>query len=223
MESLTFFDPVYSQKFVLGSKWGARAKNWNLARPNRSRKLPRDAENPDRDDATDADVRDLVERHLPADCRERDIDSTLRRRNCEIKQRGSQRKISPSVSTAFVALGLATAIVALSVVPSSLRPETGLPHGIEHFVIYLATGLAFAFGCELKPGLLATLLVFFSGAVAIAQLFVPGRHARLSDFIVDGLAITVGVMAVSLVAQIGQRVDALSFRTARNNLNVRRK
>jgi len=42
--------------------------------------------------------------------------------------------------------------------------------------------------------------VFFSGAVEIAQLFVPGRHARLSDFIVDGLAITVGVMAVSLVA-----------------------
>ena len=111
-----------------------------------------------------------------------------------------QRKISPSVSAAFVALGLATAIVALSVVPPSLRPETGLPHGIEHFVIYWATGLAFALGCELKPGLLATLLVFFSGAVEIAQLFVPGRHARLSDFIVDGLAITVGVMAVSLVA-----------------------
>jgi len=112
-----------------------------------------------------------------------------------------QRKISPSVSAAFVALGLATAIVALSVVPPSLRPETGLPHGIEHFVIYLATGLAFALGCELKPGLLATLLVFFSGAVEIAQLFVPGRHARLSDFIVDGLAITVGVMVVSLVAR----------------------
>jgi VanZ family protein len=82
-----------------------------------------------------------------------------------------------------------------------LRPETGLPHGIEHFVIYWATGLAFALGSELKPGLLATRLVFFSGAVEIAQLFVPGRHARLSDFIVDGLAITVGVIAGSLAAQ----------------------
>ena len=113
----------------------------------------------------------------------------------------AQRKILPSVSAASVALGLATAIVALSVVPPSLRPETGLPHGIEHFVIYWATGLAFALGSELKPGLLATLLAFFSGAVEIAQLFVPGRHARLIDFIVDGLAITVGVIAGSLAAQ----------------------
>jgi VanZ family protein len=113
----------------------------------------------------------------------------------------AQPKISLSVSAPSVALGLATAIVVLSVVPPTLRPETGLPHGLEHFVIYWATGLAFALGYKLKPGLLAPLLVFFSGAVEIAQLFVPGRHARLSDFIVDALAITAGTMTVSLVAQ----------------------
>ena len=73
----------------------------------------------------------------------------------------AQRKILPSVSAASVALGLATAIVVLSVVPPTLRPETGLPHGIEHFVIYWGTGLAFALGYELKPALLATRLVFF--------------------------------------------------------------
>jgi VanZ family protein len=103
----------------------------------------------------------------------------------------------------IIALSLATAIVVLSVVPPTLRPETGLPNDLEHFAIYWATGLAFALGYDLKPRLLATLLVLFSGAVEIAQLFVPGRHARLSDFIVDALAITVGAMTVSLVAQIG--------------------
>jgi len=122
----------------------------------------------------------------------------------------AERKILPSVSAASVALGLATAIVALSVVPPTLRLETGLPHGIEHFVIYWGTGLAFALGYELKPALLATRLVFFSGAVEIAQLFVPGRHARLSDFIVDGLAITVGVMALPLVAPGRSYVAAAS-------------
>jgi hypothetical protein len=123
----------------------------------------------------------------------------------------AQRKILPSVSAASVALGLATAIVALSVVPPTLRLETGLPHGIEHFVIYWGTGLAFALGYELKPALLATRLVFFSGAVEIAQLFVPGRHARLSDFIVDASAITVGVMAVSnFVTQGSARSNAKS-------------
>lgn len=104
----------------------------------------------------------------------------------------------------IIALGLAAAIVVLSVVPPTLRPETGLPHGFEHFAIYWATGLAFALGYELRPGLLATLLVSFSGAVEIAQLFVPGRHARLGDFIVDALAITIGAMT-ALVAQIGVR------------------
>jgi VanZ family protein len=107
----------------------------------------------------------------------------------------------PKISATSVALGLATAIVVLSVVPPALRPETGLPHGLEHFVIYWATGVAFALGYELKLGLLATLLMFFLGAVEFAQLFVPGRHARLSDFIVDALATIVGAMTVSLVAQ----------------------
>jgi hypothetical protein len=111
------------------------------------------------------------------------------------------KPISTRVSAMSVALGLATAIIVLSVVPPTLRPETGLPHGLEHFTIFWATGLAFALGCQLKPGLLATLLVFFSGAVEIAQLFVPGRHARMTDFIVDGLAITVGAMTVLLVTQ----------------------
>ena len=110
-------------------------------------------------------------------------------------------KISPPISATSVALGLATAIVVLSVVPPALRPETGLPHGLEHFVIYWATGVAFALGCELKLGLIATLLVFFSGAVEFAQLFVPGCHARLSDFIADALATIVGAMTVSVVAQ----------------------
>ena len=110
------------------------------------------------------------------------------------------KPISTRVSVS-VALGLATAIIVLSVVPPTLRPETGLPHGLEHFTIFWATDLAFASVCELKPGLLATLLVFFSGAVEIAQLFVPGRHARMTDFIVDGLAITVGAMTVLLVTQ----------------------
>jgi hypothetical protein len=67
----------------------------------------------------------------------------------------------------------------------------------------------------LKPALLATRLVFFSGAVEIAQLFVPGRHARLSDFIVDALAITVGVMAVPLVARDWRSyVATASYRSA---------
>jgi VanZ family protein len=100
------------------------------------------------------------------------------------------------------AWSLATVIVILSIVPPHLRPETWSPHALEHIAIFSATGLAFGLGYQRRHGLLAILLVLFSGAVEIAQLFVPGRHARLSDFIIDALAISGGLMAVSLVAQI---------------------
>ena len=97
---------------------------------------------------------------------------------------------------------LATTIVVLSVVPPHSRPETGLPHGLEHFAIWWVTGIAFALAYNLKPFLLATALVIFSGAVEIAQLFVPGRHARVTDFIIDALACIVGLLMISITVQV---------------------
>jgi VanZ family protein len=47
---------------------------------------------------------------------------------------------------------------------------------------------AFGLGYKRRHDLLAILLVVFSGAIEIAQLFVPGRHARLGDFIIDAVA-----------------------------------
>jgi VanZ family protein len=113
----------------------------------------------------------------------------------------------PQVLARLGGWSLAAAIVVLSVVPATLRPETGLPHNLEHFAIYWATGIAFALGYSLTP-LLATVLVIFSGAVEILQLFIPGRHARLSDFIVDGLASVIGLITVSLVTQMRNRTRA---------------
>jgi hypothetical protein len=92
---------------------------------------------------------------------------------------------------------LATAITVLSVVPPGLRPETGAPSGVEHFAIYCATGLAFGLGYRRRRNLLAIFLVVFSGAIEIAQLFVPGRHARVSDFIVDAAAALLGLLVAA--------------------------
>jgi VanZ family protein len=105
-------------------------------------------------------------------------------------------------SARIVAWSLAAAIVVLSVVPPAFRPVTAAPHGFEHFLIYWAAGLAFGLGYERKHGLLAILLLIFTGSVEIAQLFVPGRHARLSDFIVDAGAVLTGLIGVSLFRRI---------------------
>ena len=48
-------------------------------------------------------------------------------------------------------------------------------------------------GYNNKRGLLAAGLMLFAGAIELAQIFAPGRHARLGDFIVDALAASVGV------------------------------
>jgi VanZ family protein len=102
----------------------------------------------------------------------------------------------------IVGWSLAAAIVVLSVVPPASRPVMATPHNFEHFLIYWAAGLAFGLGYERKDGLLAILLLIFTGSVEIAQLFVPGRHARLSDFIVDAGAIWTGLIGVSLFRRL---------------------
>lgn len=112
--------------------------------------------------------------------------------------------VSKNVRSRFICVAkiaswtLAATIIILSVVPPSLRPETGVPHEIEHFLMYAVTGFTFGIAYELRYASLAIFLVMFAGFVEIAQLFVPGRHARLSDFIVDALAMCVGALAVML-------------------------
>lgn len=106
----------------------------------------------------------------------------------------------------IVAWSLAAAIVILSVLPPRLRPETAAPHALEHFSIYLVTGVAFGLGYDRKRSALVLFLLFFAGAVEIAQLFVPGRHARISDFIIDALAVCAGPIGISLVRQVSPRI-----------------
>jgi hypothetical protein len=79
-----------------------------------------------------------------------------------------------TTSARVVAWALACAIILLSVVPPGLRPATPLPHDVEHFLIFWATGFAFALGYRHRNVLLPTLLVSFAAAIELAQLFVPG-------------------------------------------------
>jgi VanZ family protein len=103
---------------------------------------------------------------------------------------------------------LAATIVILSLVPPSLRPVTGTPHIVEHFIIYAVTGFAFGLGFNRRHDLLAIFLVIFSGSIEIAQLFVPGRHARLGDFIIDTVALSIGLVTSSLLGLARSRLPA---------------
>jgi VanZ family protein len=93
---------------------------------------------------------------------------------------------------------LVLVIIALSVGPPSTRPVTGAGHNFEHLAIFLAMGVAFGLGYPRRVIVLPIALLGFSAVIEIVQMVVPGRHARLSDFLTDAAASCLGV-AVSLL------------------------
>jgi VanZ family protein len=103
----------------------------------------------------------------------------------------------------FVAWTLAAVIVILSIVPPGLRPETIVPHDLEHAGIFFITGSAFGLAYDQRKGRLASYMIAFSAAVELLQLFVPGRHARASDFVIDAGAICCGLITGWLFRSIG--------------------
>jgi VanZ family protein len=84
-------------------------------------------------------------------------------------------------------------IVILSLVPAQDRPGTALPHSLEHLTIFFAAGLAFGIGYPQRRLFQFVALLAFTAAIELAQLLVPGRHARLSDFLIDAGGVTVGL------------------------------
>jgi hypothetical protein len=89
------------------------------------------------------------------------------------------------------------AIIVLSLVPPGVRPTTFMPHKIEHAGIFLLDGIAFGIAYCGYERLLSIGAVIFCASIELAQLTIPGRHARLSDFFVDAIAICVGILAGS--------------------------
>ena len=88
-------------------------------------------------------------------------------------------------------------IVALSIVPPDDRVVTDLPRLLEHLSIFLLAGLAFGLGYPDRYPLQT--IAFFAASLELVQVWVPGRHARLSDFAagVVGLSLGTGLAYVS--------------------------
>jgi VanZ family protein len=103
---------------------------------------------------------------------------------------------------AAIAWLLLLLIVVLSFVPADYRPITPIPHGLEHAAIFILTGLAFGLGSTRRRYWMEIAgLVAFSAAIEIVQLGIPGRHARLHDFLVDAVSASIGVCLAFLVSR----------------------
>jgi VanZ family protein len=98
-----------------------------------------------------------------------------------------------------VAWLILSSIVVLTVVPSGARPTTFVSHKFEHAGIFLMLGLSFGMAYLVRQWLLSIGAIVFCAAVELVQLYIPGRHARLSDFIVDTIAALVGIFLGSIL------------------------
>jgi VanZ family protein len=84
-----------------------------------------------------------------------------------------------------------------------------MPHS-EHFEIFATTGSAFGMAYGRRYGAAAIGLVIFAGSVEIAQLFSPRRHARVTDCVIDVLALLSGLTVAMLPSQLNLARDTSS-------------
>jgi len=97
------------------------------------------------------------------------------------------------------------AIIVVSLVPPGARPTAFMPHKIEHASVFLFDGVALGIAYCGHEWLSSVVAVIFCASIELAQLTIPGRHARLSDFFVDAIAICVGIFAGSTLIRMRSR------------------
>jgi VanZ family protein len=95
------------------------------------------------------------------------------------------------------AWALAAAVAFATLGPPSYRPHSELGQNGEHALAFLLLGFAFGLAYRHNRWLTFLIAVAMIGLVEILQFWAPGRHARLSDFVVDVVAACLGLAAAA--------------------------
>ncbi len=94
---------------------------------------------------------------------------------------------------------LAAAVTFVTLGPPRFRPLTHLGHDVEHALAFVLLGLAFGLAYPRRRLSISLVAVVLTGVLEILQLWMPGRHARLEDFIVDAASACVGFAIATAV------------------------
>jgi VanZ family protein len=98
---------------------------------------------------------------------------------------------------------LAAAVTFATLGPPRYRPHSNLGQDGEHALAFVLLGLAFGLAYP-RHRMTVVLAVGLIGVLELLQFLVPGRHARLEDFIVDALAACIGFVIAALLGWITQ-------------------
>jgi VanZ family protein len=111
-------------------------------------------------------------------------------------------------------------LLAAAVTFATLGPPTYRPHASdlgqngEHALAFILVGLAFGLAYSRILWITAALSFVMIGLLEMLQHWMPGRHARLSDFIVDVLAACAGLAIAAALDWAIRRVRRLRMGTS---------
>ena len=88
---------------------------------------------------------------------------------------------------------LTLAVTFATLGPPRFRPHLGFSQDAEHALAFVLVGLAFGVAYRQHRLLTAAIAVVLIGVLELLQLWMPGRHARFEDFVVDALAACAGL------------------------------
>jgi VanZ family protein len=100
---------------------------------------------------------------------------------------------------------LVLAAIILTLGPQKIRPYTGIDHDLEHGMAFALVGLAFGLGYPNHRMTLAVLAIVGTATMEFLQQWIPGRHAYLSDFVINGLGACAGIAAATLLDMLRRR------------------
>jgi VanZ family protein len=89
---------------------------------------------------------------------------------------------------------LAAAITFATLGPPRFRPHSNFGQDGEHAFAFVLLGLAFGLGYAQHRLLTCAIAVAGIGGLELLQLWAPGRHARLEDFVVDAVTACIGMV-----------------------------
>jgi VanZ family protein len=113
----------------------------------------------------------------------------------------------------IIAWLLAAAVTFATLGPPSYRPHSNLGQDGEHALAFILIGVTFGLAYTEHRLRVAVIAVIMIGALELLQFWMPGRHARLEDFIVDALTACVGLAVAAGFDWTMQRLRSTSNAT----------
>jgi hypothetical protein len=104
----------------------------------------------------------------------------------------------------IIAWLLTAAVTFATLGPPSYRPHSALGQDGEHALAFVLVGLAFGLAYPRRRRFTAGVAVILIGILELLQLWMPGRHARLEDFVVDALAACAGITIAAMLDWLTQ-------------------